>query len=133
MTFLARYCTILYINNELPRIERDPQLPGEYAATLREALDDTELERLEGIYCGVVVFWDTQADTNPTTGEIVGYSQMLTFSSDPLDSLLTLEKGSGGVLEYSLTQGVTPELESYIRRSSEPQSPRTDIQNAQVM
>ncbi len=98
------------MNNELPRIERDPQLPGEYAATLR-----------------------TQADTNPTTGEIVGYSQTLTFSSDPLDSLLTLEKGSGGVLEYSLTQGVTPELESYIRRSSEPQSPRTDIQNAQVM
>ena len=37
------------MNNELPRIERDPQLPGEYAATLREALDDTELERLEGI------------------------------------------------------------------------------------
>jgi len=47
------------MNKELPRIERDPQLPGEYAATLREALADTELERLEGIYCGVVVFRDT--------------------------------------------------------------------------
>ena len=110
------------MNNELREIALDPRLPEGYAAELNEALDDTELERLEGIYCGVVVFRDTQADTNPTTGEIVGYSQTLTFSSDPFDPLLMLENGRGGALEYSLAQGVTPESESYIRRSEEPRS-----------